>query len=394
VGSSGPATSSGIRDEPGIIDAAEAGDGFGGSLAAGDFDGDGRADLAVGVGDEEVDGATFAGAAQVIYGSAGGLTGAGSQFWRQGGSGLSDAAEANDVFARALGAGDFDEDGRDDLAVGIPGEDSSEGAVQVIYGSVGGLTGAGNQLWDQDVSGINDFSRSPDGFGRAVAAGDFNGDGADDLAAGVPNENASPAPFAGAVHVIYGSTSGLVRDGDQLLHQNVPGVDDVAEGSAPFMGDFFGAAVAAGDFNGDGRADLVAGVPQEDLGATSDAGAVQVIYGSAGGFVGWQNQFWHQDVSGIFDDPETDDLFGSAVAAGDFNGDGRADLAAGVPGEDVDGIANMGAVPVLYGSASGLDRPGNQLWHQDVSGIFDDGEIGDSFGSPVAATGRSAPPPL
>ena len=85
---------------------------------------------------------------------------------------------------------DFNGDGFDDLAVGVPGEDigtiNSAGAVNVIYGSSGGLSCGGNQFWHQDSSGILDTAEASDQFGDALAAGDFNGDGFDDdLAVGV-----------------------------------------------------------------------------------------------------------------------------------------------------------------------------------------------------------------
>jgi FG-GAP repeat len=118
------------------------------------------------------------------------------------------------------------------------------------------------------------------------------------------------------------------------------------------------------DSMGDGRADLAVGVWQEDVEAVSNAGAVQVLYGSASGLDRPGNQLWHQDVSGIVDAAEAGDQFGFALATGDFNGDGLADLAVGVPGEDVAGVSDAGAVQVLYGTPSGLERPGNQFWHQ------------------------------
>lgn len=62
----------------------------------------------------------------------------------------------------------------------------------------------------------------------------------------------------------------------------------------------FGAALAVGDFNGDGRDDLAVGVPDEDVGAAGNAGAVNVLYGSSsGGLTSTLNQFWHQDSPGI-----------------------------------------------------------------------------------------------
>src|SRR5919198_5628860 len=69
---------------------------------------------------------------------------------------------------------------------------------------------------------------------------------------------------------------------------------------------------------------------------------------------------------------------------GDFNGDGFADLAVGVPLEDVGTVANAGAVNVIYGSAAGLTAAGNQFWHENKGGIDDSAEPGDRFGSGLA----------
>src|SRR5262245_9799767 len=81
--------------------------------------------------------------------------------------------------------GDFNGDGFDDLAVGTPKENSNAGAVQIIYGTSSKLAAANNQTWSLDSPGVNGVAHTNEFFGSALAVGDFNGDGFDDLAIGI-----------------------------------------------------------------------------------------------------------------------------------------------------------------------------------------------------------------
>jgi FG-GAP repeat len=212
---------------------------------------------------------------------------------------------------------------------------------------------------------------------QATSAGslqaDFNNDGAEDLAVGV-GETVNGAQSAGAVNVLYGSAGGVTGTGtgSQLFTQ---------VGDTPEADDWFGHALATGDFNHDGFADLAASAPMEDVGSLADAGAVSVLYGSATGLTSTGGQLFAQ-VGGA---AELEDRFGSALAAGDFNHDGAADLAASAPMEDVGSVADAGAVSVLYGSAAGLSRTGGQLFTQNSAGVPDYAEAGDGFGGSLAA---------
>jgi hypothetical protein len=105
----------------------------------------------------------------------------------------------------------------------------------------------------------------------ASAGADFNDDGVTDLAVGVPGEN----DFAGAITVLYGAgVTGLSGSGGQLFTQVAGAVEE---------GDLFGSALAAGDFDNDGFADLAVGAPAEDVSGAFNAGAVSALYGAAGG---------------------------------------------------------------------------------------------------------------
>jgi hypothetical protein len=343
-----------------------------------DFNNDGFADLAVGVPLESIGTASAAGAVNVLYGSAAGLTGLGSDTFTQNTSGVGSAAEDGDFFGDALVAGDFNGDGFADLAVGAPGESiggtGNAGAVHVLFGSVAGLTGAGSQFFTQDSPGVGSAAEDGDSFGDTLAVGDFDNDGFADLAVGAPFESIGAAVNAGAVNVLFGSAAGLTGLGSQTLTQNTSGVGSAAEG-----GDAFGVALAAGDFDNDGFSDLAVGAPFEAIGAAVDAGVVNVLFGTAAGLTGSGSQTFTQNTSGVASAAEDGDSFGSALAAGDFNDDAFADLAVGVPGESST-IFSIGAVNVLPGTAAGLTGVGSQFFTQNTPGVGSTAEDGDSFG--------------
>ena len=102
-----------------------------------------------------------------------------------------------------------------------------------MYGSSSGLQASSpaDQTWSQDTSSVKDVAETNDSFGWSLAAGDFNNDGKDDLAVGVPFESVGSVLDAGAVNILYGSSSGLQASSpdDQIWHQDSPNVDGVAE---------------------------------------------------------------------------------------------------------------------------------------------------------------------
>lgn len=297
---------------------------IGDNLTAGDFDGDGTTDLMMLNGDDGWQ-------RDVLYGP---FTRAGKPA-REQGIFMSDTD--NDMSNTA--AGDFNGDGIDDLCTFFVYENHAEGG----------------KLWLGTPKGLSTTSRALPSAG-ATAVGDFDKDGKDDLATQViPNGITEDLPAdPGTVKIYYGSASGPSTTRTKTITQNTAGVPGVSE-----KGDQFGARLSAGDVNGDGYADLAAGVPFEAIETVKGAGAVVLLKGGSGGLSGTGSQSFHQDSAGVPGVAEAGDHFGASVRLLDINKDGKADLTAGAPDEDLDAVADGGAVWSLRGASSGLTATGS-----------------------------------
>jgi hypothetical protein len=320
-------------------------DNFSRGLAAGDFDGDGFADLAIGQPVYTSDYDVYTGRVMVIYGSVHGLDDDRTQTWTQDHVGMDGSCENDDHFGWALAAGDFDGDGRDDLAIGVPGENDG-GGFQLMYGGSAGLSALDNNLWTQDDSpAVAD--EAGDLLGASLAVGDFDHDGFDDIAVGAHGEGVDypgggTAAHAGAVLVFFGAAD---RPSDPTVWTWTSTLTGLGS-SEP--GDHWGAALTTGDFDNDGFDDLAVGAWNESIGAIDYTGEVTILRGYAGGITSHRGQVFNQGTLGVPDTNEAGDGFGYALAAGDFDGNGHDDLVAGVPSEST-AFYYDGAVTSLYG---------------------------------------------
>lgn len=219
---------------------------------------------------------------------------------------------------------------------------------------------AGGVQWIERPSGPVGGDR----FGSAMIAADFNNDGADEL---VVHHRHGAQSDSGALTVFFGVPGqGLDLEGSIELHQ--------LAGSAAEPGDRFGSVLTVGNFDGDAYLDLVAATPQEDWGNVDGSGHVVVFRGSAIGLVPFGAQgFWPSKWGvGI----EAGAHFGTAVAAGDYNCDGRDDLAIGAPGTN----ENLGRVYIALSEGSGQLVP-----HAD----WDATELGTAAGPAPHWFGRT-----
>jgi len=346
-----------------------------------DFDNDGYDDLVVGEPGYDRSTKPDTGEVVIIPGSLSGPTSDGATSWRQSSPGVGNWTQSGDAFGAATACGDFDNDGYDDLVVGVPGEDTSvedAGAFNVLYGSGNGLEAVGSNFWHQDRSGVRDVGEDGDRFGAALAVGDFDGDGYDDVAVGVPGEQVKTYDDAGMVLIISGSADGL--GGSTKWTQQSSGVP-----SASRAGNGFGTALAAGDFDGDGYHDLAIGVPGQHMSGVADTGTVITLLGSETGLSASGADRFAQGKDGMAGGRSKGDAFGSALAVGDFDASGHDDLAVGVPGDRIAGSSKVGGVHIIYGGDGGLTTAGNQKWDSTVDGVPGDAESGQQFGAAVAS---------
>ena len=211
---------------------------------------------------------------------------------------------------------------------------------------------------------------------------DFDGDGYPELVVGVPDLTVGGHEEAGGVTWQMSRNSRVTTD-ESVLTQSSAKVAGASED-----GDQFGAAVASADFDRDGYADVAVGAPGEDGSKAKQSGSVTVLYGSPDGPTGTGSARFSQPKE------ERDAHFGAALATGDVNGDGFADLVVGAPGDDnadptSHGFPASGTVTVLLGSKDGITTKGRRVL-QGVRGTDHDYAFGSALRvADVDADGRA-----
>ncbi|TFU06302.1 hypothetical protein EUV02_04700 [Polymorphobacter arshaanensis] len=362
-----------------IIDGVNAGDRAGSAVGSvSDLNGDGKAEILIGAPGMENGTVVDAGAAFVIWGrsTAGGIdlndpfTGNGQGYAIKG------QTSGDEAGTTIMSISDLNGDGKADIIVGAPGNDSggsNAGAVYVVWGkstttgvslgSVAGGTGGFKILGDT----------GGDRIGKAIGTvADLNGDGKSEILIGSPDSKIG-GTNSGAVYVLFGKGTGTAVD-----------LTAVANGTGGYVikgvaQDMAGGAVTGlGDVNGDGKADILVGAARSDSAyvvfgkSTTTAVDLNNVRAGVGGY-------WIQaEAAG--------DLASISVAGGaDFNHDGINDIVIGAQ-DNIEGGSNAGAVYIVWGGVTGgvIDLA---LVAQGIGGAKIVGGVGSRTGSTVAITG-------
>ncbi|MBN1389098.1 MAG: FG-GAP repeat protein [Candidatus Thermoplasmatota archaeon] len=292
---------------------------FGSAMVVEDFDQDGNDDLVVGD----------------YLGGDPGRTGYAHMFFGEpaGWSGRYYAADSTDIryndamsfsrFGWAMATGDLNNDGYPDLVVGAPSAQISglyndAGSVHIFWG--------GTRSYMMTRTNLTYTGYLVERIGSAIAVGDLNGDGIDDLAFGAPYDHGAETAdryHAGMVYIMFGPLSGTTsRSVRNIYDVKIIGTEDT---------EFIGETLAIDDMDGDGIGDLAIGAPKSKAGSITRQGVTYVLRGRS---------TWNQDID-LVTEPSLRifgawpyDEVGSSLVARDMDDDGKAELFLGSPSGD------------------------------------------------------------
>jgi Ca2+-binding RTX toxin-like protein len=330
------------------LDGAGGGDQSGWSVSeAGDFNADGRDDVIIGARQAR----TNAGSSYVVFGSATPSTVDLASLTPAQGIRIDGATPGDESGYSVSGAGDFNADGTDDVIVGAHLADNhgnKSGSSYVVFGSAS--PGNVDLASLTTAQGIRiDGAASFDESGYSVAgAGDFNADGRDDVIIGAPDAD-NHGNLSGSSYVVFGSASPGNVDLASLTTSQGIRID-----GATALDDSGESVSGAGDFNADGRDDVIVGAPAADNLGRPNSGSSYVVFGSAS--LGNVDLASLTTAQGIRIDGTTGVASGWSVSgAGDVNADGTDDVIIGAPDAHDNNRAGSGSSYVVFGAAT----PGN-----------------------------------
>lgn len=295
--------------------------------------------------------------------------------------------------ATNVALGDFNDDGQPDLLMGAPqadgpgGQRPDAGEAYVFFGPLQGEVDLLNEDPDITIYGASGTSEGGDGLGFSVFSGDLDDDGVDDVMVGAPGVTAGfdPRTDQGRLYVFYGRPDlGGITSFDLAEDE----YDLTVTGSEGFSR--LSTDVDLGDFNGDGRTDLLVSSPYAGRApgtppgsARTAEGEIYVKFGTGDRLTGELNMA-ADDYDVLLGGNEEFSQFGASFAVGDFNGDGFDDVLTGAHRSTAsDGRPSAGAAYVFLGRDDIRGRHSVLDDAQDMS--IGGANAGSALGLPVAA---------
>jgi len=322
---------------------------------AGDINGDGISDIIVGAPTANPKGRKEAGTCYVVYGKKGGYSEPLELSNLEPHEGfVIQGAKAGDWLGNSVNsAGDFNGDGINDIILGAYSANRnnmlSPGVSYIIYGQHYYPTSIDLAILQSSQGFAIQGAQGYEIAGNSVdTAGDFNGDGIDDVIIGAPGATPQGRASAGVSYVIYGKKGGYPETIN--LSNLSPSVGIPIQGASAYQ--TCGQSVSSADVNGDGISDVIVGCPAD----RNMPGSSYVIYGKKGGYTGTIDlKYLSKDDGFLIEGAEQNDQCGTSVSGTkDVNGDKIDDMIIGAPNANLN---TPGIAYVIYGKAGGYTNP-------------------------------------